>query len=229
MKRGLFLILCISLICLDFNVRQAMGVEKLLLPVPKDEIIEPLMVNYTKILQKDLPGEYRRVSRYKISAVDPTFGTNKKGAYFPGYRGPDQLIVYTPKFGEYTTTNEYGKEATVRDEQVSGFNGANSYIPANGYVISGHGAAKRWINQNLIEGAFVKIDFNSMTIEAVITPQSYFYKADHRINEVKNVILDFKKTLPGYQYSSAQKYYSEALEKLEKAKYKIIDDEEPYY
>ncbi len=223
MKKILTLFIYLSAFFLCFNANGAYCAEKLLLPVPEDQIIEPLMVNFSQIGQENFPAEYKRVSRYKISSINPTKRSNPSGSYFPGYRGPNQLIIYRPGYGNYTYTNEYGKEATVKNGRVVSFNGANSGIPTEGYVISGHGEAKKWINQNLIEGAFVKIDPESMTIESVITPQSYLFKAEHRINEAKKVIISYKKSLSGYEYGKAQKYYDEAREKFERAKYHISD------
>ncbi|HSA05780.1 MAG TPA: family 10 glycosylhydrolase [Candidatus Gastranaerophilales bacterium] len=176
---------------------------------------EVLISNLTK------SNAYTRVATYKISAIDPTGQTNLAASFFPGFRGEDQLIIYTPNFGESTGTNEFGREASVVNGQVFGFNGADSFIPQGGYVISGHGKAKTWINQNLMEGAYIKIDRASMTIESVITPQSYIYKADHKINEVKKIMLTYKNSLPNYQCSSAQKYYDASFDRLQRAKYLI--------
>ena len=217
MKKFL-LFLWISLFSLILVSSKVSAVEKLLLPVPLDEILEPIVVTCGEN-QNYLPPKFRRVARYEISAVNPTMATNPAGALFPGYRGSDQLVIYKPGYGKYTGTNEYGKEAIVVNGRIIDFNGANSRIPLNGYVISGHGKAKTWMNRNLIEGAYVKICPDSNLIESVVTPQSYIYKAGHRIEEVEKVILDYKKSIPDYQYSSAQKYYDAARERLNKAKY----------
>jgi len=223
MKKLLIFIVYICFFSLCLPPAKVLGAEKLLLPVPKDEISEPIMVNFAPCAQKGFPAEYRRVSRYKIDAINPTYGSNPKGRYFPGYRGPGQLIVYKSGFGHSTGTNEYGKEATVRNGRIVSFNGADSRVPSDGYVISGHGEAKKWINQNLIEGAYVKICPDTMTIESVITPESYLYKAGRRIEEVKKVIMSYKKSLPDYQYGSAQKYYDASRERYEKAKYQVSE------
>ncbi len=165
--------------------------------------------------------KFTRISTYSISAINPAPEKNIKGEHFPGFRGADQLVIYTPEYGEYTGTNEYGREATVVSSRVFAFNGANSYIPPDGYVISGHGRAKKWMNQNLIEGAFVKIDPGQGTIQSRITPESYLYKAQHKLAEVQKTITYYKKNLPGYRYSSSQKYYNRALDKFHMAKYRL--------
>ncbi|OGI04486.1 MAG: hypothetical protein A2Y25_06010 [Candidatus Melainabacteria bacterium GWF2_37_15] len=176
-----------------------------------------LLLISCRVLAED--NQFTRISTYQISAVNPTPLSNKPGIQFPGYRGANQLIIYTPEYGSYTGTNEFGREAAVRNGRVFGFNGANSFIPVDGYIISGHGRAKTWINQNLIEGAFVKIDPARKVIESVITPESYLYKAEHRLNEVQKVILHYKRNLPGYEYTSAQNYYTSSLGNFQNAKY----------
>src|SRR5690606_15446148 len=50
----------------------------------------------------------------EADAIDPTAESNPVGAPFPGLRGPEQLIVYTPSYGDSTGTNQWGYEVTVR-------------------------------------------------------------------------------------------------------------------
>lgn len=57
-------------------------------------------------------------------------------------RGANNTIVYNSLFGSYTGTNEYGMEYIVQKGKVIAINQANSYIPADGYVISVHGTAQ---------------------------------------------------------------------------------------
>ncbi len=68
-------------------------------------------------------------TKIKISSINPTPDNNPSGAYYPGIRGNNQLVIYTPAYGEYTGTNEFGKEAIVIDDKVFGFCGSNCYIP----------------------------------------------------------------------------------------------------
>ena len=65
----------------------------------------------------------------------------------------DQLILFTPAFGQTTQTNEWGTEVMlgepVQHELLGGFSaevlmlstGGNSLIPADTYLLSGHGLA----------------------------------------------------------------------------------------
>lgn len=182
-----------------------------------------LLLISSGVLAED--NKFTRISTIKISAVNPTPQTNPAGESFPGYRGGNQLIIYTPEYGTYTGTNEFGREATVIDNKVFSFNGANSYIPPGGFVISGHGEAKKWINRNLIEGATVRINPESNTIDSIIMPESYLYKAERKLNEVQKTILQYKRSIPCYEYSSAQKHYTAALEQFQSAKYYLSQND----
>jgi len=81
---------------------------------------------------------------HKIDAINPTSKT------FPGGRGAEQLIVYTPAFGATTGTNQWGSEVTVIDNVVTAISASkgNTAIPANGVVISGHDQAGQWLITN---------------------------------------------------------------------------------
>lgn len=50
-----------------------------------------------------------------------------------------QTIVYTPRFGLYTHTNEWGREVVVRNNRVERYSYGNTLIPRDGFVISAHG------------------------------------------------------------------------------------------
>jgi len=162
-----------------------------------------------------------KTSKTKISSINPTPESNPSGAYYPGFRGNNQLVVYTPSYGEYTNTNEFGVEAVVIDNKVFGFCGSNCYIPKNGFVVSGHGSAKKWISEKLMEGAIVNFSSNTMTIESTITPESYLYKAGQRINDAKKVIIEYKRTLPGYQSKISENYLNQAIQKYNEARYTL--------
>ena len=58
-------------------------------------------------------------------------------------RGTDSLVLYNKYYGKTTRTNEYGRELTVVDGRVTAIRAGNSPIPANGWVVSLHGAAAK--------------------------------------------------------------------------------------
>ena len=100
----------------------------------------------------------------KISKTNPTDTT------FPGGRGTDELVLYTPTHGASTGTNSYGSEAIVREGMVVDNDRNDSPIPADGFVLSGHGKASEWIIAHLPVGA--EVELRGDEVEASITPRT---------------------------------------------------------
>jgi peptidoglycan/xylan/chitin deacetylase (PgdA/CDA1 family) len=73
------------------------------------------------------------------------------------YRSSGSLVTYTPKWGTSTGTNQWGFEALVVDSKITKVEDlvGNMTIPANGYVLSGHGASRTWLKANVVVGATV--------------------------------------------------------------------------
>ncbi len=111
------------------------------------------------------------LSRETRSPAFPLTATNPKPPYsYPGGRGPGQLLVYTPAYGQETTgTNEWGLEAVVRNGRVEKVEGNNNPVPDNGFVISGHGKALTWIRSNLQPGVEVELGETEVRVGEVPT------------------------------------------------------------
>lgn len=152
----------------------------------------------------------------RISAKYPSEVINKAGMNYPGYRGPGQLVVYYPGFDKTTGTNEFGMEAVVEDGIVVKLTGANSIIPKNGYVISGHGSSKTWIKKNLHTGSKVIIDGN--TVIVYTTPESYVFRAKEKIEEAEEFIKNARRSekITGEDKKSVF-YLKKAVSELKKA------------
>lgn len=153
-----------------------------------------------------------------LSAIDPTAITNPEGANFPGFRGGNQLIKYTSKFGQSTGTNEYGTEITIVEGRVTGKNGSDSLIPEHGFVLSGHGDAKKWLNNNTIIGTYIKIDTKNKLIKAMTKPESYIFRTEMMIKQAIDSIRDNNNHLDNNLLLEARKYTDDAQSKLEEAK-----------
>ncbi|MER5967598.1 family 10 glycosylhydrolase [Streptomyces sp. NPDC002057] len=117
-----------------------------------------------------LPADPPTPAVRRVDAVDPTpannpGGLDSQGACFPGCRGVDQLLVYTPAYGQPSTrTNAYGIDVVVRQGRVTAVGGNDRTIPADGLVLSGHGQAARWLTDHSVVGALVTLDGNTLTI-----------------------------------------------------------------
>lgn len=55
-------------------------------------------------------------------------------------RRQGQTVLYTPHFGKYTHTNEWGREVVIRHNRIDRYSYGNTRIPEDGYVLSIHGA-----------------------------------------------------------------------------------------
>ena len=76
------------------------------------------------------------------------------------YRGANALVMYTPAFGATTETNQWGFEAAVVDGTVVDTEHllGGMEIPSGGFVLSGHGDARKWLLANATVGAEVVLD-----------------------------------------------------------------------
>lgn len=154
---------------------------------------------------------------YPISSIDPTILTNVAASYYPGLRGANQLIIYTPSYGLRTNTNEFGTEAIVNGNVVTSLSGADSIIPRDGLVISGHGYAKKWINENIIVGSKIYVNRDSRTLTVYVTSDSFLYSAKQKIKEVQEIINYYKDLSYMYDCKRPGKYIDKAQEYLNKA------------
>ena len=156
-------------------------------------------------------------SKRSVNAVNPTPYSNKAGSFFPGARGANQLVIYTHDYGERTHTNEFGTEAIIDGNTVTDLSGADSFIPENGAVISGHGTAKNWITSNISVGTKIYYDELSGVITTFTTSDSLMYEAKHKIDEAKNMISYYKSKNPDYDVASPEDYIKAAENYLKKA------------
>lgn len=163
-----------------------------------ENAFEPLLLNSSEIV-------FKQVSR-QINVIDPTL----TASYFPGGRGTNQLVIYTPNYGIHTGTNEFGTEAVIEGNTVTKLSGADSTIPINGLVISGHGNAKNWITQNITVGSKVYVDIFSKTITVYTTSDSYMFEARAKIKEALEMINYYKNSLPTYNYIKPEKHIQNA-------------------
>lgn len=112
--------------------------------------------------------ETESISKFTIDKINP------RGGEFPGGRGADEMILYTPDYGAATGTNEWGIEAVVEKGIVRLVGGNNSNIPADGYVISGHGRAADWLVKRLFPGVEVAIEDRNVVANDNSNARIYF-------------------------------------------------------
>lgn len=154
---------------------------------------------------------------YPISAIDPTLINNASASYFPGLRGSNQLIIYTPTYGMRTNTNEFGSEAIVDGNVVTELSGADSIIPTDGLVISGHGNAKKWINENVILGSKVYVNKDNKILTVYVTSDSFLFGAKQKIKDARDMVAYYREYFPMYDSSRPLNSISKAINYLYKA------------
>ena len=184
-----------------------------------DNILEPYALKRGEILFNQ--------SKRVVDAVNPTPFSNKLGRNFPGARGADQLIIYTKDYGDRTHTNEFGTEAIIEGNTVTDLSGADSFIPENGAVISGHGLGKKWINSNISVGTKIYYDEATGVITTFTTSESFIFEAQSKINEAKNMVNYYKSLNPAYDWEAPLAYIKDAENYLKKTD--KHPDESPRY
>jgi uncharacterized lipoprotein YddW (UPF0748 family) len=146
---------------------------------------------------------------YPISAVNPTEENNPPGQGFPGNRGGDQLILYTPAYRSSTTnTNSFGVELRLEGDRVLENTGFNSVIPKKGVILSGHGKAARWLLQNGNIGA--RIDTQNGTAKVLDAPDA----PNYAFETMKNWALhkpELKKVAAEYTGQPNPKEFEQAI------------------
>lgn len=211
MKRVLLAILCFILGII--GVEEAFAEDNLSQQTPNGNVIEgylPYVAKKDEVIYSS--------SHYKISKFDPTVKTNVEGVNSPGARGTNQLVVYTPNCGESTGTNEYGYEAIVVGNTVVELSGANSPIPADGFVISGHGKAKTWITNAVKLGTKVYVDLENMTIYTYVTSESYLFLAAKKLEDTEQMIQFYSQNNPNFNPRFSNMYLEDAKKYIKKAK-----------
>jgi uncharacterized lipoprotein YddW (UPF0748 family) len=154
---------------------------------------------------------------FRIDVVDPVASTNWKGINYPGLRGANQLVIYSPSFGYRTNTNEFGTEAIVVGDTVVSLSGADSLIPANGFVISGHGQAKKWMNENLMVGSKIYLDLDKKIITSYTTSDTFLFAAKEKINEVQEMMNYYSHTTSNYNPKHTEQCVNKAKDFISKA------------
>ena len=156
-------------------------------------------------------------SKRPVDKVNPTIYSNASGSVFPGARGANQLVLYTSDYGDRTNTNEFGTEAIIEGNVVTELSGADSFIPKNGAVISGHGVAKSWITANISVGTRVYYDKTTKVITTFTTSESLLFEAGRKIDEARNMVNYYKNTNQNYDWKEPNNYIKDADNYLKKA------------
>ena len=105
-----------------------------------------------------------------------------------------------------STSNHNLHDARSLGDTVVSLSGADSLIPANGFVISGHGNAKKWINENIMVGSKIHLDLENKIMESqygrLVSVLKHKYEKAVKNQESSNVAAE-------------KKAYNEAMEEYD--------------
>lgn len=121
--------------------------------------------------------------RFPLTILNPTAQSNPTGAMAPGFRGENQLILYTSEFGTHTGTNEAGFETVIENGVITQTHAGNSAIPIGGLVISGHGSAAQWLTRFGKVGSLASWDKESQQLTIQFTPNTYLSEVDAALKQ----------------------------------------------
>lgn len=160
-----------------------------------------------------------------LDDINPTDESNPDGAPFPGNRGANQLLLYTTEFGSNTGTNPYGYEITVTDGVVTKVGGGDSAIPANGFVVSGHGVGAEFLKKAEI-GMKVVYE-NNGSIKLIRDASTFIFKSEQALNEAKQSIALAEENYIDADFDKAYRSIEEAEDLLVKAdEWKVNDPQQ---
>lgn len=106
---------------------------------------------------------------YKYDFINPTKTSNPAGAFAPACRGADQLIIYN-KDNPYKTQNNlsgvnpYGFEAAINSNGIVVDLNDRVKLPKNGFILSGHGIAHRFLKKNLLLGSKISLEYDNKIV-----------------------------------------------------------------
>ncbi|WP_373531128.1 glycoside hydrolase family 10 protein [Vampirovibrio sp.] len=119
--------------------------------------------------------------QFPLTAIDPDEFKLPAAKGLPGFRGVNQLMIYTPAYGPRTGTNQAGFEAVVTDGVITDIQAGNSLIPANGFVISGHGTAGQWLNRFGRMGSVAGWNLDTQKLTIQFTHGTYLHDVDEAL------------------------------------------------
>ncbi|MEB3286014.1 MAG: family 10 glycosylhydrolase [Vampirovibrionales bacterium] len=175
----------------------------------ENQQIQPVQA-YTSILKPGLP-----VYKYSLGAIDPTSENNPSGKGFPGNRGANQVVIYTPASGIKTGTNAFGAEAIILDNIVQSVDCCDSLIPPNGFVVSAHGQAGEWLKKKITPGMVLEVDQGARLVMFQNTPDAFVRHARQYLDVVKQAQKTDSSTISSVPLPSAKPLAASLLEDAE--------------
>lgn len=135
--------------------------------------------------------EKTKIITYQIDYINPTERSNPTASYIPGFRGQDQLNIYTYDYvyktkDNLTSTNPWGVEVAVNKNNIVIEINDRVKIPRDGYVISGNSKGKDFIDNNIELGQTITYDIKTMKLSVSIDKiHTTLYTLNRKISQIK--------------------------------------------
>ncbi len=121
-------------------------------------------------------------------------------------RSENFLVIYN-KTGGRTATNQWGFEAVVTAGVITSIGGNNNQIPSEpgSFVISGHGSAVEWIQENAKLGMGAKYDAAEKTLTLIYDEAAALSGAKAQLGAVKTSFASAKNNYMLVDYAAVEK------------------------
>ncbi|HHV54257.1 MAG TPA: family 10 glycosylhydrolase [Firmicutes bacterium] len=157
-----------------------------------------------------------RVNVDLFSVEAPAESVTRTISGFDRSRGTDELIVYRPGGGRTRTlTNQWGFEVVVVKDRVTSLGGNNQAIPADGFVLSGHGASADWLRAHAEVGQKVEIRGTQLTLTTDAT--TVILGAEQALAGARSALARAERGWADVPYGTVKQEIARAEEKLARA------------
>lgn len=150
---------------------------------------------------------------------NPSGWDHANNAPYPGFRGADQLIVYTSAYGQPATgTNPYGYEIAVdHTGRIMSAGGNNSVIPDNGFVLSGHGVKADFLQRLGKIGGYAHWDGELGSVTVQYKPDAFVAREQHRVHAAEQALETAYQQFRDIDKAAVREKISEAEQKVTEA------------
>lgn len=158
-----------------------------------------------------------RVNVDLFSVEAPAKSVTRTISGFDRSRGTDELIVYRPGGGRTRTlTNQWGFEVVVVKDRVTSLGGNNQAIPADGFVLSGHGASAAWLRAHAEVGQKVEIRGTELTLTTDAT--TVILGAEQALDRARSALARAERGWADVPYGAVKQEIANAEERLARAR-----------
>ncbi|MFH1542289.1 MAG: phosphodiester glycosidase family protein [bacterium] len=141
------------------------------LVIDQELVTYPIYDRTSLIIDEDSQAFIDNVFIYSFFSVKDSPRYNISG--INRHRNDDDIIIYSPAWGQFTQTDEEGLELVVKGSRIAEINLGNSEIPENGYVISVSGSALTGLTEQVKVGN--KVESHIKIVPYAVAPDNIIH------------------------------------------------------